>query len=139
MNTYAIPALKEKRAAIAGRIISLKKQLARHKRELVSLDATIHLFDPSYKVGSVKPKRPKNQAQLFKMGQLGRIIIDTLRRADGPLSSNEVVIAVAEAAGADKAKEPLLRPTVSANLSYMARRGKLVKEGKREGSVWRLA
>ena len=36
MNTYAIPALKEKRAAIAGRVISLKKQIARHHKELAT-------------------------------------------------------------------------------------------------------
>ena len=36
MNTHGIPALKEKRAAIAGRVISLKKQIARHQKELAS-------------------------------------------------------------------------------------------------------
>ena len=70
MNTYAIPALKEKRAAIAGRVISLKKQIARHHKELASLDATIALFEPSYKIGSIKPKRTKKRSKLFKLGAL---------------------------------------------------------------------
>jgi hypothetical protein len=71
MNTFAIPALKEKRAQIAGRVISLKKQIARHKTELASLDATIALFDPSYRVGSIKSKNARKRAKLFKMGELG--------------------------------------------------------------------
>ena len=56
MYTYAIPALKEKRAQIDGRIISLKKLIGRHQKELASLDATISLFDPAYRTGSIKPK-----------------------------------------------------------------------------------
>lgn len=66
MNTYAIPALKEKRAQIAGRVISLKKQIARHQKELASLDATITLFDPTYKVGSIKPKNARKRPKLAR-------------------------------------------------------------------------
>jgi hypothetical protein len=112
--------------------------LACHKRELVSLDATIHLFEPSYKIDSVKPKRAVTKSSLFKMGQLGRIIVETLRRAERPLSTNEVVAAVAEAAGADKAKEAMFRPTVSSNLSYITRRCRVEKLGKRLGVMWKL-
>ena len=96
MNTYAIPALKEKRAAIAGRIISLKKQIAKHHKELASLDATITLFEPSYKIGSIKRIRKQRRSKLFKLGELGRLIKDALRRANGgPLSTAEIVAAVA--------------------------------------------
>ena len=73
MNTFAVPALKEKRARIAGRIISLKKQIARHQKELANLDATIVLFDPTYRIGSIKPKRTHRRAKLFKLGELGRL------------------------------------------------------------------
>lgn len=83
MNTYAIPALKEKRAQIAGRVISLKKQIARHHKELASLDATIALFDPAYRVGSIEPRNAPKRSKLFKLGELGRLILDALRRAQG--------------------------------------------------------
>ncbi|MBG1233996.1 hypothetical protein [Aestuariivirga litoralis] len=138
MNTQAIFALKERRAKAAGRIESLQKQLSKSRREVASLDATIHIFDPAYKVGSIRPKRPKVKTNLFKMGQLGRIILDALRKAERPLSSAEVVEAVALAAGAEKAREPLFRPSVSANLSYMARRGKVIKAGSRDRALWAL-
>ena len=99
MNTYALPALKEKRAQIAGRVISLKKQIARHHKELASLDATITLFDPTYRIGSIKPKRTQKRAKLFKLGELGRLIIDALRRAEAPLDTAQVVAAVTLASG----------------------------------------
>jgi hypothetical protein len=39
MNTCAIPALKEKRAQIADKMISPNKQTSRHQKELASLSA----------------------------------------------------------------------------------------------------
>jgi hypothetical protein len=96
MNTYALPALKEKRAMIAGRVISLKKQISKHMKELASLDATISLFDPTYRVGSIRPKRTHKRANLFKLGELGRLCIDALRRAEGPQDTGQVVAAVAD-------------------------------------------
>lgn len=139
MNTFAIPALKEKRAAIAGRIISFKKQIAKHHKELASLDATITLFEPSYKIGSIKPIRKQQRSKLFKLGALGRLCIDALRRAETPLSTHEVVAAVAVAVGQGKASEAVLRATVRSNLAYMARRGTVVKIGKGLGCKWGLA
>jgi hypothetical protein len=139
MNTYAIPALKEKRAAIARWIISLKKQIAKHHKELASLDATITLFEPSYRIGRIKPKRKQHSSKLFKHGALGRLCIDALRRADGtPLSTHDVVAAVAVAIGQGKASEGVLRATVRSNLDYMARRGVVVKIGNGLGCKWGL-
>ena len=140
MNTFAIPALKEKRAAIAGRIISLKKQIAKHHKELASLDATIVLFEPSYKIGSIKPIRKQQRSKLFKLGELGRLIKDALRRANGgPLSTHEVVAAVAVAIGEGKTSEAVLRATVRSNLAYMARRGAVTQIGKAKGCKWELS
>ena len=139
MNTYAIPALKEKRAAIAGRILSLKKQISRHHKELASLDATITLFEPTYKIGSIKPKRSQRRSKLFKLGELGRLCIDALRRAETQLSTAEIVSAVSSAIGQGKPSEAVLRATVRSNLDYMARRGKVTKIGKGAGCKWKLS
>ena len=139
MNTYAIPALKEKRAAIAGRVNSLKKQISRHHKELPNLDATIALFEPSYKIGSIKPKRTQKRSKLFKLGELGRLIIDALRRAEGvPLATCDVVAAVSVAIGQGKTSEAVLAATVRSNLAYMTRRGKVAQVGKGVGCKWRL-
>ena len=139
MNTYAIPALKEKRAAIAGRILSLKKQISRHQKELASLDATITLFEPSYKIGSIKPIRKQQRSKLFKLGELGRLIIDALRRADGvPMATRDVVAAVSVAIGQGKTSEAVLAATVRSNLAYLARRGRVVQVGKGVGCKWGL-
>ena len=140
MNTFAIPALKEKRAHIAGRVISLKKQIIKHKHELASLDATITLFEPSYKVGSIKAIKPNRRSKLFKMGELGRLIIDALRRANGvSQSTSEVTSAVSAAIGQGKTSEAILFATVRSNLAYLARRGSVIKSRDRAALKWRLS
>ena len=139
MNTFAIPALKEKRASIAGRVISLKKQIARHHKELANLDATIALFEPSYRIGSIKPKRLHKRSKLFKLGELGRLCIDALRRANGaPLSTREMVAAVSVAIGQGKASEAVLAASIRSNFDYLARRGKVTKIGNGVGCRWGL-
>lgn len=138
MNTYALPALKEKRAVIDGRIISLKKQIARHQRELASIDATITLFDATYRVGSIKPKRPRKRAKIVKQGEMGRHIVDALRRAATPLTSFEVTVALCHAIGEGDNAVGLMGPSVRSNLQYLARRGKVLKAGNRLKTTWHL-
>lgn len=140
MNTYAIPALKRKRAELAGKVQALRKEIARHKKELDSIDATILLFDPEYKAGSVRPINPRKRSKLFKQGELGRHITDALRRADGkPLTTHEVVTGVLSAIGESEASRPSLTPSVRSNLAYMERRKAVVKSGDRLETKWRLA
>ena len=139
MNTYAIPALKEKRAYTSGRIISLKKEIKKLQRQLVNLDSTITLFDPSYRVGSIKPKNPRKKAKVFKPGALSRLVIDALRKAEAPQLTNEVLAAVTAAMGEDKASQMLLASTVRGCLGYLTRREKVVQVGKGVGCKWRLA
>ena len=139
MNTFAIPALKEKRAVLSGEIVSCQKKIARLKKQLVSLDATISIFDPAYKVGSIKPKNARKRAKLFKMGELGRHIMDALRRAEGrPLATADVVEAVAAAIGESKAKAPALAASVRSNLGYLARSRKVEKVGDRMAALWSI-
>ena len=138
MNTYAIPALRDKRARIAGEIDSLQKRILRLVEDLNSLDQTIAMFDPSYKVGSIRPVRPQRRAHLFKLGQLGRIILSAMRTAKAPMRTAEVITAVCVATGEGKANAKLLSGTISANLNYLARRGKVLKLGDRAGKMWGL-
>lgn len=138
MNTYAIPALRDKRARIAGQIDSLQKQILRLVEDLNSLDQTIAMFDPSYKVGSIRPVRPNRRVHLFKMGQLGRIILSAMRTAKAPMRTAEVITAVCVAMGENNANAHLIANTVSSNLNYLARRGKIEKIGERGMARWRL-
>ena len=58
--------------------MSLKKQITKQKHELANLDATIALLEPTYKIGSIKPKRVHKRSMLFKLGELSRLWVDAL-------------------------------------------------------------
>lgn len=138
MNTYALPALRDKRAEISGKIIALRKQIARHKAELAGLDRTIKLFDPECEPAAIAPRAPRQRLHLFKQGELGRHILDTLRRAGGPLSAKEATAAVCAAIGQADAEAVMLR-RVRAGLAYLEGRGETTKVGKGKEARWRLS
>src|SRR5436309_1186473 len=120
-NKYAFAALRDKRADIAGRITALKKQIAKHKAELAKLDGVIALFDPAYQVGDIPAKRAKQRSNLFAHGELGRLILDVLRKAGEPLPTAAIVAYVADAIGQPTAVKAIAK-TVATNLRYMAAR-----------------
>src|SRR5438876_1895075 len=137
-NKYAFAALRDKRAEIAGKIAALKKQIARHKTELTKLDGVIALFDPAYKVGDIPAKRAKQRSNLFTHGELGRLVLDALRKAGEPLPTAAIIAYVADAIGQPDAAKRLAK-TVATNLRYMAARHRTVtKTGEREAARWSL-
>lgn len=139
-NRYALAALKEKRMRIAGEIVQLQRQLQHKREQLTHLDETLRLFDPSIDPDTIRPR--KRYINLFKQGELSRIVMDQFRRAKGkPLTTTEVVAGVIEAMGHDEKEAwPAFYNRVLGSLYYQRRRGRI--ESTRKGDdvcVWRLA
>jgi hypothetical protein len=138
-NRYALSALKNKRAALAAESVQLERQL-RHRREsLAHVDACLRLLDPTLRVESIPNKRLPKHINLFRQGELGRLILGTLREADGkPLSPPEIVAAIMRKGGIDSDARNVLRVRVRSNLGYLERRGKVTKLGERKDAKWKL-
>lgn len=138
-NRYALSALRNKRATIASEIVQLERQL-RHRREsLGHVDATLRLLDPSIEPGAIPNKRPVKNITLFRQGELGRLILDALRTAEGkPLSTAAIVTAVLAAGGHGESARPSVAPRVRGNLAYLERRKKVRKTGSADGAKWIL-
>lgn len=138
-NQYAIAALKARRAEMSGEIKKLKDMVTYREEQLSHLDATIKIFDPDFPVDTIPPKRPR-QVKLFGAGELGRLILDALRRAEGkPLSTREIAQSIVDAKGYGQAAVPALALRVRGNLSYLTReRGTVVKTGDRLKARWSL-
>jgi hypothetical protein len=136
-NVYAMAALKNRRAELAGEVNRLKDQVAYRLEQLAHLDATIKLLDPSFAVETIRPKRPR-QVKLFGAGELNRSILDALRRADGrALSVTEIAMAILEAKGFGEAALPALSPRVRGNLNYLLNhRRAVLKSGDRLTARW---
>jgi hypothetical protein len=82
-NRYAISALKDRRATMAGEIVQMKEGIRDREEQLTHLDATLRVLDPSYRADSIPPKRLR-RVKLFGSGELNRLIADALRRAEKP-------------------------------------------------------
>lgn len=139
-NKYAIAALKDRRATMAGEIIQFKEAIRYREEQLAHLDATLRVLDPSYRADTLPPKRLR-RVKLFGGGELNRLILDALRCAKGkPLSTPDIADAIIAAKGyGEEAKHALIR-RVRANLSYLLRqRRAVVKTGDRLTAKWALA
>lgn len=138
-NQYAVAALKDRRATMAGEIERFKQGIRDREEQLAHLDATLRILDPSYRADTIAPKRIR-QVKLFGQGELNRLILDAMRRADGkPLTVPQIADAIIAAKGyGHEAKHALIR-RVRANLSYLLRHRQAVdKIGNRLSARWRL-
>jgi len=138
-NRYAIHALKDRRATLAGEVQKFKQAIRDREKQLSHLDAALRILDPDYRADTVPPKRLR-QVKLFGGGELNRLILDALRRADGrPLSNREIAASIVEVKGYGAEALPALARRVRANLTYLAsKRGAVVKTGKRAAARWNL-
>lgn len=71
-NRYAICALKDRRATMAGEIVQMKEGIRHREEQLTHLDPTLRVFDPSYRADSIPPKRLR-RVKLFGNGETGSL------------------------------------------------------------------
>ena len=139
-NLYALAALKSQRGILAAEIVQLKRQLRHRKEMLIHVDATLRLLDPEIKVDSIRPKRAPKRIKLFRQGELGRLIIDAIRRspADG-VSARDIVPTLLAVGGHAESVRGTLSPRVRGNLAYLGSQEKVIKDDSGDVAVWRLA
>ncbi len=138
-NRYAISALKEQRARLAGEIAHMKKKIAWGSEQLKHIDATIRIFEPTGDPNAIPNMRPRKRVKLFRQGELGRLIFDALRRAGEPISTADVVKALLAATGNNEDARRALAPRVRGNLAYQHGRKTIVKVGGGRETRWKLA
>ncbi len=136
-NKYAMAALKKKRGGISSEILHLERQLRFRRDSLIHLDATIRLLDPD--ADPEKIPTTSRRVHLFKQGELGRAIIDTMRRAEQPLPVREIVSGVMVICGQDEPARRTMLVRVRANLRYLRQQKKVEMQGKGHGARWLLA
>jgi hypothetical protein len=94
-----------------------------------------HVGDPADP--AIRPKRLR-RVKLFGNGELNRLIADALRRAEKPLASSDIAASSAETKGFGRPSIHALTRRVRANLSYLLRNNRVVKNGDRLTARWSL-
>jgi hypothetical protein len=96
----ALSALTRKRAELAGEADALAKRLDHLRADLAHLDAAIRILCPDARPELIKPKIPgRRGADWFGRGELGRMVLDTLRRSAAPLHVETIASAIMDAKG----------------------------------------
>ncbi|MEQ1929646.1 MAG: hypothetical protein ABL957_03820 [Parvularculaceae bacterium] len=117
----------------------MKRKVEWRQDQLRHIDATIEVFEPGYDVNGIPTKHVRKNVKLFRQGELGRLIMNALRTANGPLRTQEVVTAVMKALGHDEQARHALSKRVRGNLQYLTcKRGVVAKIGTARDARWML-
>lgn len=99
-ETHVLSALTKKRAEVSGEIKYYETLLKKSKLNLQSIDQTIHIFDESYDLRTIKAKRVHKE-RYFKTGEAKVLILDMLRTTTEPLCTNTIAKRLAFNKGID--------------------------------------
>lgn len=139
-NKYAIAALKDRKASIAGEMTTIEARLRYLRKMAEHVDHALLLLNPDIDPQAIPPKRQYKRIRLFRAGELNRLILNALRKAGKPQSAIQVTDAILLELGHGPEARAGLRHRVRANLCYLLReRGLVTKEGDRVDARWSLA
>ena len=138
-NKYALAALRERRAELAGEITAAEQHLRHLKQTILHVDGTLRLFDPAADPSKIAAKRPYKRTKLFGAGKLNRLILDALRKEGRPVTTAEVVATIVTELGFGEDAARGLRNRVRANLRYLEKGDRALKEASGPGATWKLA
>jgi hypothetical protein len=134
---HVVSAIKAKRVEIAAQVQEAERKLAKLRAALANLDAAAVLLIPGHPEGI--PRRQRYQpSKYFGRNELPRLILEGLRKAPGPLLTDEIAHYVMHANGiTPSAKESVIKPVITA-LRILVRRGTVTKTGAGPASRWAI-
>jgi hypothetical protein len=141
-DTYAILALRRKRAYLAGEIAATERAVASKRETLAMLDATIRLFEPTGNPELIPAIRPTRRGLFFRHGEQTRLCVAALREADGPRSARQVAAYAMLAKGLPVDNAPILASItvqVRVALGRLEAKGMVVKIISAPDAWWTLA
>lgn len=140
-ETHVISALVSKRSELLGEIQHYEALIKEHKENLVSIDKTIHIFDISYDLRTIKSKRVTRD-RYFQTGEAVVLILDTLRKSNKPMKTDEICTMIASKKGLPLESEyekVTFQKTIVASLSRTVNNN-LVERVGRDGMtmMWQI-
>jgi hypothetical protein len=140
---HVVQALIAKRAEIAGIIGDLERKLAQYRADLVHIDSTIAMFDPTIITDTIKPKRPvPARSGYFGHGEMTRRCREALRDAEEPIWADDMAAKIMADKGLDPDDRKLRSDFIVRVLWAMKRlrkAGTVQQIGSGLGSRWVLS
>jgi len=136
-DTFAISALRRKRARVAGEIIQAQEVVARRTKELLAIDAVIRLFSPDCDPDMIAPIRPSTRGLFFGYREVTRLCLDIMRESRKPLTLDSIIdrVVALKSLPDDSMIRRRVYETVRSSLLRLARKG-LVRRVLDEPDTW---
>lgn len=89
-DPIVISSLKAKRAELDGELMQAEKRAIQLRADLETIDRALKVFDPDIELKGIRPVVRRAAPRFFAHGQFARAALDTLRRAEKPLTYREI-------------------------------------------------
>ena len=141
-NTFVISGSREKRSALAGQIIDLRRQLDKAQADLFHLDMVLRLYGEEPQDIPTKGRMPARSA-FFGRNEITRRCYDLLREK-GTIVADEVTVRAMREKGVDPEFSTAKQRTdftkrILVSLHDLRKAGTVEKIGAGRGVRWRLA
>jgi len=140
-ESHVISALIKKRSELSGEIEHYEKIIKECRENLTSIDNTIHIFDDSYDLRTIKSRRVVRNSY-FVSGEATKIVLDVLRTSDKPLRTDEIsdIVASKKSLFLDGKDKINFQKSILYALNTSEKRGLITSVGKDGLSLmWSIA
>lgn len=137
LSKQAVLTLKQLHAEIAGKIASNRKAGETLRAQMIQVEAVMKMLDPAINVRAISAKRRNQGNPWFKRGTLYRAVLDVLRRAEAPMTADDICRALL----AGKRPEPTRRQEnnlQAAILAALRKRNGVAVVGDGQPARWHL-
>lgn len=143
MTDLVLSGLVKRRALLAGELEASQAKARQLHADLAAVDAVIRQLDPAYPVDAIATKRPRGPTGEVTGADMGRTVLDALRRAGGPLTIAQVAERIVALRGLDAASGAV-RSAVEGSAGRALRHQRTagtVRNPRKEGrlALWELA
>ena len=141
---HVVSQLISKKEELQGELNFYKVKVAQLEEVLHGINISIKTFDPDFDLNSVKTKRFTGNKHYFKRGEGHTMILDTLRKTDTPLTTNEITNIVMRKKNLDTEDKILVEKIQKSLLAILKKQeqNKTVKSLSKDnyqGFLWEIA
>lgn len=98
---HVVSQLKTKKSELQGELDFHLKKVEQLRQAVESVNISIKLFEPDFKLENVKSKKFKTKSHYFKRGEAQRYILDYLRKTQSAKTTTEITKSLMQKKGLD--------------------------------------
>jgi hypothetical protein len=89
LSKQALHTITQLHAELAGKIETNSKSGDKLRSQMVQVEAVMKMLDPEFNAWAISAKRRNRGNPWFRRGTLCRAVVDTLRRAERPMTADD--------------------------------------------------